>query len=231
MSGAVELDIDRTATVERIALDATSWVDLVPGFVVDAEGLLRRVLDEVDWRQGEVWRFDRYVEERRLGAWVRADALAPAVRQTELHLGSRYRVPFEGVTAIHYRDGTDFQGLHSDREMRWLDDTLIAILVLGAARPFVLRPRGEWTDPAQRTDSSNDVVLRPGDGTLLVMGGRCQRDWLHGVPEDRSTDASRVSLTWRWTAKRGRPDTAPGYFDGRSFSDRPNPQGWRTRRR
>lgn len=231
MTAPVELQIDRGAAVERIELDATSWVDLVPGFVVDAEGLLGHVLDEVNWRQGEVWRFDRYVEERRLGAWVQADHLAPAVRQTELHLGSRYRVPFEGVTAIHYRDGSDFQGLHSDREMRWLDDTLIAILVLGAHRPFVLRPRGDWTDPAQRTDASHDVVLRPGDGTLLVMGGRCQRDWLHGVPEDPLTRSSRVSLTWRWTAKRGRPDTAPGYFEGRSFSDRPNPRGHRMRGR
>ena len=69
---------------------------------------------------------------------VRPDA-HPMLRQTELHLRSRFRVPFTGVAAILYRNGEDFQGLHSDREMRWLDDTLIAIVVLGARRPFVLR--------------------------------------------------------------------------------------------
>ena len=31
------LTIDRTAEVRRIELDATSWIDVVEGFVVDAE--------------------------------------------------------------------------------------------------------------------------------------------------------------------------------------------------
>jgi alkylated DNA repair dioxygenase AlkB len=223
------LAIDRGATVERVPLgEGASWVDVCPGFVHEPEALLAEVLDRTPWQQGEVWRFDRYVEEHRLGAWLREDELPAAVRQTGLHLESRYRVPFQGVTAIHYRDGEDFQGLHSDREMRWLDDTLIAILVLGEARPFVLRPRRDVNDPAQRADASEDVVLRPGHGTLVVMGGRCQRDWLHGIPAD-PTSRPRVSLTWRWTSRRGRPDTAPGYFDGRSYSDRPAPRGHRMR--
>ena len=231
MSAATpSLAIDRLAPVERLALgDGGSWVDVCPAFVRDPERLLVEVVDRTRWMQGEVWRYDRYVEEHRVGAWLRPDELLPAVRQTGLHLESRYRVPFDGVTAIHYRDGEDFQGLHSDREMRWLDDTLIAILVLGAARPFVLRPRREADDPAQRADTSQDVTLHPGHGALVVMGGRCQRDWLHGIPRDPTTQA-RVSLTWRWTSRRGRPDTAPGYFDGRSFSDRPNPRGHRSRR-
>ncbi len=231
MSGpAPALAIDRTAPVERIGLaDGSSWVDVCPGFVHRPEELLGEVLEGTSWMQGEVWRFDRYVEEHRLGAWLREDELLPAVRQTGLHLASRYRVPFQGVTAIHYRDGEDFQGLHSDREMKWLDDTLIAILVLGEARPFLLRPRRDVNDPAQRLDESQDVVLRPGHGTLVVMGGRCQQDWLHGIPRDPTT-RPRVSLTWRWTSRRGRPDTAPGYFDGRSYSDRPNPRGYRSRR-
>lgn len=227
---APDLGIDRAAPVQRLALgDGSSWVDLCPAFVRDPEGLLAEVLEHTPWRQGEVWRYDRYVEERRLGAWLRPDELVPAVRQTGMHLESRYRVPFEGVTAIHYRDGRDFQGLHSDREMRWLDDTRIAILVLGEARPFLLRPRRDVNDPAQRADASEDVELRPGHGTLVVMGGRCQQDWLHGIPADPTT-LPRVSLTWRWTSRRGRPDTAPGYFEGRSYSDRPQPRGFRTRR-
>jgi alkylated DNA repair dioxygenase AlkB len=146
-----------------------------------------------------------------------------------MHLESRYRVRFDGVTAILYRNGEDFQGLHSDRELRWLDETLIAILVLGAARPFRFRPRRDVNDPQQRADESEDVVLHPGHGDLMVMGGRCQRDWLHGVPA-APTEEPRVSLTWRWTSRRGQPDTAPGYFDGRQFSDRPNPRGRRSRR-
>lgn len=227
---SADLAVDRSASVERIELDrAGSWVDLCPSFVVDPEGLLGEVIAGTEWTQGAVWRFDHYVEERRVGAFLRGDQLLPALRQTGMHLRSRYRHELTGVTAIHYRDGRDFQGLHSDREMRWLDETLIAILVLGEARPFVLRPRRDPNDPAERSDSSEDVILFPGHGTLLVMGGRCQRDWLHGVPQHLSTTGSRVSLTWRWTSRRGRPDTAPGYRDGRSYSDRPNSRGFRKR--
>ena len=87
--------------------------------------------DSLSWQQTEVLRYDKYVPEKRLGVGVRTDAY-PVLRQTDLHLRSRFHVPFTGVAAILYRDGHDFQGLHSDREMRWLDDTVIAIVVLGA---------------------------------------------------------------------------------------------------
>ncbi|MHB1139416.1 MAG: alpha-ketoglutarate-dependent dioxygenase AlkB, partial [Microthrixaceae bacterium] len=146
-----------------------------------------------------------------------------------LLLDAAYRVRFSGVSAILYRDGQDFQGLHSDREMKWLDDTLIAILVLGESRPFRLRPRGSWTDPAVRADAAADVVVHPGHGDLLVMGGRAQRDWLHGVPLDTTT-RPRISITWRWTSRRGRPDTGPSYTEGKHFSDRPRVPGHRVRR-
>jgi hypothetical protein len=75
----------------------------------------------------------------------------------------------------------------------------------------------------------DDIVFTPGEGDLLVMGGTCQRDWLHGVPAAPGVTEPRVSLTWRWTSRRGRPDTNPSYFDGRQFSDRPRRPGTRTR--
>jgi alkylated DNA repair dioxygenase AlkB len=124
---------------------------------------------------------------------------------------------------ILYRTGEDFQGMHSDREMRWLDDTLIAIVVLGQRRPFVFRSRS--VQPGEG-DRSSDIVYEPGEGDLLVMGGACQRSWLHGVPA-ADTANPRISLTWRWTSRRGRPDTNPTYFDGRQFSDRPRQPGTR----
>ena len=229
MSAAAELDIDRRRPVERIALgDGRSWVDLCTGFARHPEQLLEQVLETTEWSQGATWRFDHYVDEHRLGAWISPDTMPTAVRQTGLHLESRYKVRFTGVSTILYRDGEDFQGLHSDREMRWLDDTLIAILVLGEDRPFLLRPRRNWLDPDLRQDASEDVVLRPGHGDLLVMGGRCQQDWLHGVPSF-ATPRPRVSITWRWTSRRGRPDTAPGYSEGRHYSDGPRVAGRRTR--
>jgi alkylated DNA repair dioxygenase AlkB len=226
-----ELTIDRRAQVRRIHLDDASWVEVVEGFVRSPVDSFGTVHASVPWTQGEVLRYDRYVPERRLGAGLRADSM-PLLRQTEMHLRARYRVPLEGVAAILYRTGEDFQGLHSDREMRWLDETMIAIVVLGARRPFVFRRRASAAEVIERIPAGSDpddLVLMPGEGDLLVMGGACQRDWLHGVPM-ADTESPRISLTWRWSSRRGRPDTNPGYFDGRQFSDRPTKPGYRTRR-
>ncbi len=225
-----ELTIDRQAPVRRIELDATSWVDLVERFVREPEEQFRTIRDTTPWESTEVLRYDRYVPERRLSAGLPADRHT-LLRQAELHLNARYRVRWTGVAAILYRNGEDFQGFHGDRELRWLDDTLIAIMVLGTRRPFVLRPRG--SGPQMRGgppagSGPGDVVLTPGHGDLLVMGGACQRDWLHTVPA-ADTAEERVSLTWRWTSRRGRPDTNPTYYEGRQFSDRPRRPGSRAR--
>jgi alkylated DNA repair dioxygenase AlkB len=131
------------------------------------------MLDGTNWGQNEVLRYDRYVPEQRLIAGLRADSI-PLLRQTDLHLQARYRVPFDGVAAILYRDGTDFQGLHSDREMRWLDDTIIAIVVLGERRPFVIRPRTRWLDAA-----AQKVPAGKGEDDLILMpvGGNPAESW------------------------------------------------------
>jgi alkylated DNA repair dioxygenase AlkB len=225
-----DLRIDRHAAVERISLAPSSWVEIIPNFVRDADAVFNELHHTLQWQQTEVLRYDRYVPERRLGAGVRSDAY-PMFRQTDLHLSSRFRVPFTGVSAILYRNGEDFQGLHSDREMRWLDDTVIAIVVLGTRRPFVLRPRAAGGVPVERLPAGSgpdDVVLTPGEGDMLIMGGACQREWLHGVPQ-ASTERPRISLTWRWTSRRGRPDTNPTYYDGRHFSDAARQPGSRRR--
>jgi len=229
---AVDLCIDRRAGVRRIDLDAHSWVDVVDGFVVDADGGFETLHDGIEWMQGEVLRYDSYVPEKRLGAGVAPERFA-LLRQTGMHLESHYRQRMAGVGALLYRNGDDFQGLHSDREMRWLDDTIVAIVVLGERRPFVFRERRPLSEVIERVPAGSapdDLVLMPGHGDLLVMGGACQRDWLHGIPA-ASTDRPRISLTWRWTSRRRRPDTNPTHSDGRQFSDRRHQPGSRVRPR
>jgi alkylated DNA repair dioxygenase AlkB len=225
------LRIDRAAAVERHQLDIDSWVDVASGFVRDPEAAFSSIHESTAWLQAETLRYDHYVPEQRLSAALRTDS-DDLLRQASLHLESRYRQRFDGVAAILYRDGRDFQGLHSDREMRWLDDTLIAIIVLGERRPFVIRQRQPWATvmagkiPAG--DAPDDLVLMPGEGDLLVMGGACQRGWMHGVP-GVATERSRISLTWRWTSRRGRPDTNPTPRDGRQFGGAPIRPGTRYR--
>lgn len=231
LPSGVDLTIDRHAAVRRVQLSDQSWVDVVERFVGAPDDELRTLHESAPWAQTEVLRYDRYVPERRLSTALRSDS-SPLLRHASMHLQATYRVPFTGVAAILYRDGADFQGLHSDRELRWLDDTRIAIIVLGERRPFVLRPRRPLSTVVERTPAGqdpDDLVLLPGHGDLLVMGGACQREWLHGIPAT-DTARPRISLTWRWTSRRGRPDTNPTFYEGRQFSDGVRRAGSRTRR-
>ncbi len=87
-----------------------------------------------------------------------------------------------------YRDGRDSVAWHGDRIGRGAtEDTVVAILSLGAPRALLLRPRGGG--PALRHDI--------GHGDLLVMGGSCQRTWEHAVPKTARAAGPRISVQFR----------------------------------
>ena len=87
-----------------------------------------------------------------------------------------------------------------------------------ARRPWLLKPITVRREALEDEDLANAVDVSPRGGDLLVMGGRAQADWLHAVPKVRGRVASRVSAQWRWTSKRGRRDTNPGFYAPRNFS-------------
>ena len=206
---AQDSDWIRPGAPERRWLDATSWVDLFRGWVSEP-ALVQAALTELgQWRQARLWRYDHWATEPRLAAGLRPVA-HPALLAAHKALRARYRVSFEGPALALYRDGRDALGAHRDRELRYTENTLIAILTFGARRPWVLTPRA-------RDSGGQPVDLSPGPGDLLVLGGRAQRDWLHGVPPAPGVRAPRVSVQWRWTSGTGRPELGPGYRAPRRF--------------
>ena len=192
--------IDRKARVERTQLDPNSWVDVWHRVVVEPDRLYEALVRAADWRQGRTRVEGRWVDSPRLiGTIVETESFpAQVLRRAGLVLEARYRAQFGGFGLLQYRNGSDSIGLHRDRELRFLDDTISVGLSLGAVRPFVLRPRFGG--------SEHHFMLESGDA--YVMGGRCQADWMHGVPKVEAAKP-KVSVIWRWTSKRGRPDSEP----------------------
>jgi alkylated DNA repair dioxygenase AlkB len=138
----------------------------------------------------------------------------------EAWISARYRATFDGVALALYRNERDSVAFHRDREIKWLDDTIVGVLTFGARRPWLMKPlRGGRRDD---DELSGALDLSPASGDLLVMGGRCQADWLHAVPKVHGgvhgRVRSRISAQWRWTSRRGRPDTAPSYYAPRHFT-------------
>jgi alkylated DNA repair dioxygenase AlkB len=207
--------------VERVMLDEQSWVDVVRRLVADAD----RVHDELSrtarWSTGRTYRYERWVDDVRRSATQSGARRHPALVDVETWLVRRYRVRFSGVVLSEYRHAGEGLGFHRDRGMTWLDDTLVALLSLGAQRPWLMRrdPGRPEIDPDEALRDAID--LSPASGDLIVMGGRCQRGWLHAVPPVAHPVGSRISAQWRWTSRRGEPDIDPTSRDARFFSGSP----------
>jgi alkylated DNA repair dioxygenase AlkB len=183
------------ASFERIELDGGAWVDLARGWFGGSDDLVERLRQSVDWRHHTRWMYERMVDEPRLSRWYRADEALPdeALAAFRVAAGRRYSVRFGALALNYYRDGRDSVAFHTDRELRNVDDTLVVILTLGAARPFLLRPVG----------GGRSIDLHPGSGDLLVMGGTCQAAWEHAVPKVKGGAGARISASIRWVRSGG----------------------------
>lgn len=206
-----DISVNPDATRERRELDDDSWVDVTRGWLRGADEVYAALVDGVSWRQGRVFRYERYLDEPRMGSWFGRDTPYPHPALTEAHrtIQHQYRVTFGGVGLAFYRDGRDSVAFHRDTDLRYCENTVIAILSLGARRPWLLRPRGEGTP----------IDLSPAGGDLIVLGGRCQTSWLHAVPKvPGPRPAGRISAQWRWTSRTGKPEQQPSYRAPRHFS-------------
>jgi alkylated DNA repair dioxygenase AlkB len=215
----VGVDVVSDAVFERVWLDRSAWVDVARGWLRGADLLHAYLVESMNWRANTMWRYERHVTEPRLTAWApRGRAPHPALARAYLSLRRHYGVELDGFGMSRYRDGNDSVGYHRDRELRWLDDTVIAILTTGARRPFMIKNRHVPAGRRLLNDDSGGLDFAPGSGDLLVMGGSCQADWLHAVPKVRGAIASRISVQWRWTSRAGQPERGPGYGAPRHFT-------------
>lgn len=180
---------------ERIELGSGAWVDVARGWFGGADDLMARLQGSVDWKHHRRMMFERMVDEPRLSRWYRADERLPdeALAAFRVAAGRRYGTRFGALALNYYRDGRDSVAPHTDRELRHVDDTLVVILTLGAARPFHLRPVG----------GGRSIDLRPASGDLIVMGGTCQETFEHGVPKVARGAGARISASIRWARTGG----------------------------
>jgi alkylated DNA repair dioxygenase AlkB len=172
----------------RIRLDATSWVDYVHGWLAGDGELMAMLMEQADWEQRSRWMYTQMVQEPRLTAEypVVADAPQPVLRYLAGTLSAHYGQPYTRLWMNWYRDNDDGTGWHVDRPVNRLDETVIPVLSLGATRRFLIRPDGGGPSRA--------IVVHGGD--LVVMGGRCQKDYQHSVPKQRQAAGARLSLNF-----------------------------------
>jgi alkylated DNA repair dioxygenase AlkB len=197
---------------ERLRLAHGAWVDVQRGWLAGSGELFARLAGQVPWRAERRRMYDRTVDVPRLLCFYGEDAELPdpALAVCRDRLSGYYQgelhEPFRTAGLCLYRDGRDSVAWHGDtggpgagprgsRAGRGSsEDTMVAILSLGTARPLLLRPRAAAGD-----GGGYDGTLRYnlGHGDLLVMGGSCQRTWEHAVPKSARPTGPRISVQFR----------------------------------
>ncbi|MEU5237275.1 alpha-ketoglutarate-dependent dioxygenase AlkB [Streptomyces lydicus] len=180
--------------LRRTTLGDGAWIDLLPGWLTGADALFLRLAAEVPWQAERRQMYEHVVDVPRLLAhYGEGEALPhPVLDEARAALSAHYRAelgePFTTAGLCYYRDGRDSVAWHGDRIGRGRhEDTMVAILSVGAPRDLLLRPR-----------RGGSTVRRPlGHGDLIVMGGSCQRTWEHAIPKSTRAAGPRISIQFR----------------------------------
>ncbi|GAA4965365.1 alpha-ketoglutarate-dependent dioxygenase AlkB [Yinghuangia aomiensis] len=192
-----EIRIGSLAGTVRTRLVDGAWVDVRRGWITGADALFERLADEVPWQAERRQMYDRVVDVPRLLAYYPVDEPLPAPELARMrdalsaHYAPELGEPFVSAGLCLYRDGRDSVAWHGDRIGRGArEDTMVAIVSLGAPRDLALRP-------CRRDADAEPLRLPLGHGDLVVMGGSCQRTWEHAVPKTTRAAGPRISVQFR----------------------------------
>jgi alkylated DNA repair dioxygenase AlkB len=180
---------------ERRQLDGGAWIDLRSGWLTDADDLFDALRSALPWRAERRHMYGRVLDVPRLVSFhdlTVEGAPHPLIGRLRRRLNDSYAgelgEPFTTVGLCLYRDGADSVAWHGDTIGRGsTQDTMVAIVSLGATRTFALRPRG----------GGRSLRLPQRHGDLLVMGGSCQRTWEHSIPKTSAPTGPRISIQFR----------------------------------
>jgi alkylated DNA repair dioxygenase AlkB len=193
------LDVGRPAEIGPLAVRRTSltngaWVDVLPGWISGSDELFLRLQSDVPWRADRREMYDRVVDVPRLlchygtGEELPDPLLVDARERLSDHYEAELGERFVTAGLCHYRDGRDSVAWHGDRIGRSrTQDTMVAIISLGASRRLSLRPRG----------GGEQIGFALGHGDLVVMGGSCQRTWDHAILKTARPVGPRISIQFR----------------------------------
>lgn len=159
-----------------------------------------RLLRETAWRHETVVVYGKRHLQPRLTAWhgdaaytysgLRLEPLpfTPLLQTIRAAVEQATGHRFNSVLLNYYRNERDSMGMHADDEPELGPEPAIASLSFGATRTFILRHR----------QSKRTLKIDLGDGSLLLMAGKFQQAWLHGINKVVRPVGPRINLTFRY---------------------------------
>lgn len=168
---------------------------------VDANRYFEKLLGNIEWKNDEAKIFGKHYITKRKAAWYGDSNFSYTYSNTTKHALSWTKELLElkhlvqGLTNTKfnscllnlYHDGNEGMAWHSDDEKSLGKDTTIASMSFGAERKFAFRHK----------TTKETIALNLENGSLLVMAGATQSNWLHRLPPTKKVTEPRVNLTFR----------------------------------
>lgn len=167
---------------------------------LDNDAVLARLVAETEWRAEAITLWGKQFLQPRLTCWqgerdytysgltMQAQPFSPLVAQIRTVVEEVSGRRFNSVLLNYYRDGRDSMGMHSDDEAELGPEPAIASVSFGATRTFILKHK--------RTRQTVRIELT--SGSMLLMSGATQANWLHGINKTTRPVAPRLNLTFRF---------------------------------
>jgi alkylated DNA repair dioxygenase AlkB len=167
----------------------------------EADQYFDSLMRNIQWEKDELIFFGKHVTTKRKVAWYGDSEYLYTYSSTTKRALDWTRELFELKQIVEkyaetkfnscllnlYHDGNEGMGWHSDDEKPLGKNNTIASLSFGAERKFSFKNK--------QTKQIVSLVLE--HGSLLIMKGATQSNWLHSLPKSKNITQSRINLTFR----------------------------------
>ncbi|MGI8635291.1 MAG: alpha-ketoglutarate-dependent dioxygenase AlkB family protein [Segetibacter sp.] len=171
----------------------------------EALNFFEQLLHTIDWKNDEAIIFGKHIITKRKAAWygdsqysyTYSNITKQALTWTTELLELKARVEeitgetFNSCLLNLYHNGDEGMAYHSDDEETLAKNAAIASLSFGAERKFLFKHK--------QTKQTISILLER--GSLLVMKGATQINWLHRLPATKKISNARINLTFRTIIK------------------------------
>ena len=167
----------------------------------ESQELFEVLVDEIAWQKDSSIMFGKLIVTDRKMAFYAKDKLSYTYAHIERHtlpftdhllrlkelVEKKTGEKFNSCLLNLYYSGKEGMGWHTDDEKELHESGAIASLSLGAERNFVFKHK--------ETKQRISMILQR--GSLLVMKGSTQKNWLHSLPKTTKVNSPRINLTFR----------------------------------
>jgi alkylated DNA repair dioxygenase AlkB len=168
----------------------------------DADAYFHRLLNGIEWENDQAIIFGKLIITKRKVAWYgdkefdytyskitkKARLWTKELLELKTIAEAESGEQFNSCLLNLYHSGTEGMAWHSDGETALKKHGAIASFSFGAERKFSFKHK----------QSKETVSLNLEHGSLLIMKGQTQTNWLHRLPPTTKVNTPRINLTFRF---------------------------------